>query len=448
MAKKISICTSGSRGDTQPYIALALELQKRGHEVKVCVEERMKDLVESFELPFHKIAGDPTALLWEKDAQEMLRDGKVMQLMKRTEEFNAPFFKQALKDYEEACDGADIIVTGPLCLNQTYCIAERNKVPWIPLLLLPTVSADFPVPFFKASSFGIKFLNKLSWNFIFLMMWSKEKEKINAWRVNHLKIPPITTWKGVVYRFEEGWPLLLGLNKAMLPYGKIPEDYPKNFNVTGFNFVPSVPVEEVDARIIKFVESSDGKPIVYLGFGSMPAPDPSVLLKLSLTVLKHCKVRIIICAGWSALEDLVNPGENNLVTSPDKPVSDSKISLPDDILLISHVSHDYLFPCCSVVVHHCGMGTSAATLKAGTPSVCCPVMLDQPYNATRLNQLGVAPLPIPFEKLNASNLIPALKQVLDTPSMKENAKLIADDIAKENGAQTSADIVENLTSPW
>ena len=87
-----------------------------------------------------------------------------------------------------------------------------------------------------------------------------------------------------------------------------------------------------------------------------------------------------------------------------------------------------MFPCCDVVVHYCGMGISAATLKAGTPSVCFPVMLDQPYNATSLNQLGVAPLPITFEKLNASNLIPTLKQVLDTPSMKEKAKLIA----KEN----------------
>ena len=148
--KKIAICTSGSRGDTQPYVALGLELQSRGHQVTICTEERMRPLVEEFGLPYHKIAGDPTGLLWKKEAQVMLRDGKVMQLLKKTEEHNAPFFKQALADYEAGCEGADVIVSAPLCFNQTYCIAERNGVAWVAVLLGPTKSEDFPFLFLSS----------------------------------------------------------------------------------------------------------------------------------------------------------------------------------------------------------------------------------------------------------------------------------------------------------
>lgn len=39
---KFVIATSGSRGDTQPYCAVGLELQNRGHEVYIAVEERLK----------------------------------------------------------------------------------------------------------------------------------------------------------------------------------------------------------------------------------------------------------------------------------------------------------------------------------------------------------------------------------------------------------------------
>lgn len=49
------------------------------------------------------MAGDPTGVLLEKDAQEMLRDNKIMGLMKKTQAFNEQVYAEALKDYEAAC---------------------------------------------------------------------------------------------------------------------------------------------------------------------------------------------------------------------------------------------------------------------------------------------------------------------------------------------------------
>lgn len=70
-------------------------------------------------------------------------------------------------------------------------------------------------------------------------------------------------------------------------------------------------------------------------------------------------------------------------------------SHPNRLLLL------VLSPCrCCLAVHHCGVGTCGAVLRAGIPSVPCPVMLDQPFLAERLVEAGVACTPLPFHKIS------------------------------------------------
>ena len=447
--KKITICTSGSRGDVQPYVALALQLIDLGHEVKICTEERMRGLVESFNIPFHKIAGDPTAVLWEKEAQVMLRDGKIMKIMSKMKDYILPFFQQALEDYESGCQGSDIIVSGPLCLHQTYSLAEKFKVPFYTVLLAPTKSGDFPLPFIATSSLGFKWLNKLTWNFIMLMLWQNEKNLINPWRVNHLKIPPITDMTGITDKFfTAGLPAIMAINRHLIPTSTRPADWPDHFIVSGFFYVPSTPESDINPAVLKFVSDIGETPLIYLGFGSMPAPEPLVLIKRAMIVARETNAKVILCAGWSEIGQLVNPSETNLITDSNAEKSADKLDLPENLLLLSAVPHDFILPYCDVIVHHCGVGTCAAALRAGSPSVACPVMLDQPSNATRLHQLGVAPPPIPFHQLNARNLVEAIRTILKTPQMKKRAQAIASEIQKENGVLTASQFILQHSQTW
>ena len=58
---KITMLTYGSRGDVQPFIALARELQKNGHDVKLAAPHRFADFVGVYNVPFVSLAGDPFA---------------------------------------------------------------------------------------------------------------------------------------------------------------------------------------------------------------------------------------------------------------------------------------------------------------------------------------------------------------------------------------------------
>ncbi|MBD2535894.1 hypothetical protein H6G97_43805 [Nostoc flagelliforme FACHB-838] len=48
------------------------------------------------------------------------------------------------------------------------------------------------------------------------------------------------------------------------------------------------------------------------------------------------------------------------------------------------------------VVHHGGASTTAAVLRAGTPSLTVPFKACQPVWGEKLTRLGVSPQPIPY----------------------------------------------------
>lgn len=53
----------GSRGDVQPFLALAKGLQQSGHRVRLATHPAFRDLVESYDVEFFSIGGDPKELM-------------------------------------------------------------------------------------------------------------------------------------------------------------------------------------------------------------------------------------------------------------------------------------------------------------------------------------------------------------------------------------------------
>jgi sterol 3beta-glucosyltransferase len=110
----IAMLTAGTRGDTQPYIALGLELRKAGQKVRIAAAENFETLVTGFGLAFHPVHGDI-----EKIASgEMARNArKADNPLKVLFSLNDPKLKALLfnvqRDMFEACRGADVIVYHP-----------------------------------------------------------------------------------------------------------------------------------------------------------------------------------------------------------------------------------------------------------------------------------------------------------------------------------------------
>lgn len=431
---RVVICTSGSRGEVQPYVAVAKGLQARGHNVSLATEMRMKGYVEGYGVDFLPIAGDPTSLLFEKDSQKLLQKGDILKVMKAAGKNEAPFFEQTLHDVATACEGADVVVSGQLVLTKTISAAEKERAGWIPVLLGPSMpTRQFP-PFLLANNLGI--FNRVSYDFIFWAIWKQEQGKVNPWRTNSLKLAPLD---GLMAQIEKRkFKVALAIPECIIPGQKRPMDWSPESCICGPVFMPATPEDRIQARLREFI--SAGEPPVYLGFGSMPAPDPLALVQLAVEVTKSTNRRAVLVAGWSELSRYMQDGVAG---------ENRDLDLPSELFITNEAPHDWLFPRCSALVIHCGLGTAYAALQSGVPVVCCPVMLDQPWVASRLHALGVAAAPVPFHQLTPAKLVAAISSAT-APNVVQRAREMAQEISSYDGLTAVCTMVEEAAEyrPW
>ncbi|OLP95283.1 Sterol 3-beta-glucosyltransferase [Symbiodinium microadriaticum] len=413
---KCAVCNVGTRGDLQPLIALGLGLQKKGWDVVVISEERIRPLVEEFALEFRSIAGDSTGIIFEQEYAEMLAKGKLMAMMQETQKRKATWYEQFLTDLVDKTKDIQMIISGPLVYSETYCVAEKLGVPWIPVLYGPLYpTAEFPNSFVMESNwFG--WLNLFTYNFLFWALWMQEGGQINSFR-EKLGLSPLQVRRGMMTLIEEKQLLVIGgFHEVIIPQPKAPADWPESFFFPNFFFVPDTPADAVPSSLKSFLAQAGSRPVVYLGLGSMPAPRPQELVSLAEAIVEKLEVSAVLCAGWSDISFKSQDTEQRILVTKSAP-------------------HDFLLPRCRVLLHHAGAGTCAAALRAGVPSVCLPVMLDQPNNAKNLTRLGVATPPILFQDVAAGvdRVVESVKTALESSEMRAKAEAIAGRIRESDG---------------
>ena len=413
-ALHVVIVTVGSRGDVQPYLAMGLALQKRGHRVTMALEARMAPLARQFGLATAHIEGDFGGLMFEKGTHEVLARGNLHEIATLLGCWAARWPRAAvLRSYETALQGADVVVGAGMTMTASFSVAESIGAGWLPLLLSPGASAtletsDFPFTFFESLPFWklccfCGCLNRWTYDVVFKKIWADERESINAWRAGSLGLKHIGYARGISDVISRNRvPVIVACSAlACGPHGRRSHDWPDEVALGGFAFVPTVEEagEAVDARLIEFMARAkcDKAPVIYLGFGSCPptAAGPGSLVALAADVCDRLHSRAVIVAGWSGVD--TSAAASNAA-----------------LLIVAQAPHDWLFPRVRCVVHHAGIGTTAAALRSGTPQVPTPFYLDQPSNAALVVRLGAAPSFVRYSaNVSAAALAAAVAKAID-----------------------------------
>lgn len=113
----------------------------------------------------------------------------------------------------------------------------------------------------------------------------------------------------------------------------------------------------------------------------------------------------------------------------------------DLICTVKDAPHSKLFPHVKGIIHHGGVGTMAASLRAGKPQMIIPFSVDQPFWAKRLYRLGYSLMPMREKEVTAEALAGAFNDMDDTEIIRR-AKEIAEVIKRENAL---VDTVKYLT---
>ena len=98
------------------------------------------------------------------------------------------------------------------------------------------------------------------------------------------------------------------------------------------------------------------------------------------------------------------------------------------------------------MVHHGGMGTTAAGLRAGIPSVIIPTGADQPFWAQRVEQLGVGVHCASFSKVTADQLAAALREVTTDTALRQRAAALGERIRAEDGVGQAVAVIQKQLS--
>lgn len=416
---RIVIASAGSTGDVAPYTGVAATLASRGHDVVVTAARDVAHLVTDVGL---EVAELPLSAHDQLDGFTPTpgfrgRMAAMQWLARQAKEQAEPTTRALLGILQ----GADAVVLSPLMIVGMQ-VAEGLGIPSLGLYLQPMT----PTRAYTPSALGLPSLggplNKAVGDW-FLDTAAKPHWPLVQRLRAELGLPPAPSPGR--YRREamrHGWPLLHGFSRHVVRHEP---DWPANVRTVGYCWPATDPSWQPEPALDAFLASGPA-PIV-VSFGSAPFGDPAEARRTVVDAARRAGVRVVLQAGWARLDEA--EGSH------------------DDLCVVGHVPHDWLFPRAAAVAHHCGAGTTAAGLRAGIPAIPVPVMLDQPFWATRLYELGVAPRPIQAASLDTDRLAAAFTAVTTDPSYRDRARALAELIATEDGNGAVADVVEMLGSP-
>jgi UDP:flavonoid glycosyltransferase YjiC (YdhE family) len=393
---RVLIVTAGSRGDVAPFTGLGQRLEQAGHQVAIAAHAVFAELVRGCGLEYRGLPGDPVELTRARQAAPSPEAGRSI--------FTAFLEELAEGLIAATAAGTDLLITAfgpaPLCRVVAEGFGIRSVGAY---LVAPAPTAAFPLPGWPGPGdlgpagdleAGRQLLGRASVLYAEVLARLRARLGLPATTEPANASPPV------------GWLICHGFSPAVVSR---PDDGPPAVRVTGY-WWPARPTGwHPPTELLDFLQA--GPAPVFVGFGSMAPTEGEWLTEVVAAAVKQARVRAVVQAGWAGLS-----------------------LFDDDILLVGDVPHDWLFPHMAAVVHHAGAGTTGAGLRAGVPAVAVPVLLDQPFWAACLHQLGVAPCPLPQRGLTAEALAGAMRSCVDDAAYRNRAADLAARIRAEDGA--------------
>jgi sterol 3beta-glucosyltransferase len=414
---RILLMTYGTRGDVEPFLALAEGFVKAGYSARLAAPETYAHLAAGTGVEYVPLPGDP-----EKLSAEMVRNAGVnpLRMVAVMARFVFPLAAGVYRRLRETAPGADAVVHSFLFTHAGYEIARSLGVPDFSAQMFPMFAptAEFAAPGFPDRPLPgvLRRITHILFNTIFRYGGGMLYNRI---RRNRPESPPLTGWP-FDRKTGRATPLLFGFSEHVVPR---PADWPEHVHITGY-WQPAPPrEEEIPAEVRRFIES--GPAPVFVGFGSYAEQDAFRLRGIARAALRRAGRRGILYAGKGTRQ------ENG----------------SRDLLMVGSIPYRWLFPRMSAVVHHGGAGTTGAGLRAGIPNIVVPFTADQPFWAGRVRALGAGPEPIPPGKLTAERLAAAIDRALNDEAMRERCRALGKKLDAEDGVGRAVELVERERIP-
>ena len=414
---KFVLASYGTRGDIEPCVAVGRELLRRGHDVRMAVPPDLVGFAE---------AAGPAAVPYGPDLQAVLdahrnfwthffrNFWKIQDLIRLRREVVEPFiqcWKDIITTLTSLAEGADLLVTGVNFEDAAGNVAEYYDIPLATLHLFPLRANGQFLPFLPAP-LGRSAMKVSEW-----MAWRAAK-KVEGVQRGELGLPKAR--KPSPRRITERGSLeIQAYDEVCFPglaaeWAKWDGRRP---------FVGALTMElptDADAEVASWIAA--GTPPIFFGFGSLPVDSAADTLAMISAACAQLGERALVCSAGTDF---------------------SHVTHFEHVKVVGTMNYAAAFPACRAVVHHGGLGTTAAGLRAGVPTLILSTDLDQTLWGARVKRLKVGTARR-FSTTTQKSLVADLRTILD-PQCVARAREIATQMTKPaESVAAAADLVENF----
>lgn len=385
---KFALASYGTRGDIEPSAAVGRELQRRGHDVCLAVPPGLRDFAEaaglaavSYGPPIEEFLDeDVLRNMWANFFRNAWTISGPINLVRKIWEPIILHWAQVNKTLVSLAEGADLLSTGINFEQAAANVAEYYDIPLATLHHFPMrangqLVPTMPAPLVRSSMTAIEWL-----------FWRSTKEVENEQR-GELGLPNATS-RSQRRIAERGALEIQGYDQVCFPglaaeWAKWDGHRP---------FVGALTMElatAADDGVTSWIAA--GTPPICFSSGSIPVESPSELVDMIGATCAQLGERALVCFGGTDFSDVAHP---------------------DNVKLVGPVNYATVFPACRAVVHHGGSGTTAASLRAGIPTLIQWSSADQPYWGAQVKRLKVGGARR-FSATTRESLVQDLTEILD-----------------------------------
>jgi UDP:flavonoid glycosyltransferase YjiC (YdhE family) len=409
---KFVLAAHGTRGDVEPCAAVGVELQRRGHEVRMAVPPNLVGFVESAGL---------SAVAYGPDTREQVvavanfthnafRIQNPVNFVRAGKELFVEGWAEMSRTLTSLADGADLLLTGQTYHGVVANVAEYYDIPVAGLHHFPVrVNGQIGLPFLPSPTPAVRTTLKTGW-WLYSHIITKADEDAQR---RELGLPRATA-PAAQRMAERGSLEIQAYDQALFPglaaewNGRRP-------------FVGALTLElgaDGDDEVASWIAA--GTPPIYFGFGSTPVQSPTDTVAMITEACAELGERALIYSGATGSESIPHP---------------------DHVELVGQVNYATTLPMCRAAVHHGGAGTTAASLRAGLPTLILWDVADQFIWAAQVKRLKVGSAKR-LSNITRKSLVRRLRKIL-APDCVARARQIAPRMTKPAvGVATAADLLE------
>ena len=413
---KVLFTSVGTRGDMEPFLAIAEIVRERGHEVVCAFPEQFRDLAESSGMRFESLGREFLDLL-DSPAGKAAMGGAATGMQKfrayaRLARLSTGVNKALVRAQKEIVDREqpDRIVHNAKAVYPVIWSALGGGYALLvsPVPYLHYVKSHAHIGL--NGDYGA-FINGLTYRLadfglVTTIMMAARWLGLRG-KVTRRAVRSALDTKDVIYT----------ISPTLFPR---PEYWPPYRQVLGYHERSPDPNWIPGETLADFLERHNK--ILLVTFGSMTNPEPEEKTRIFLDILRAHGIPAIFVTGAGGL---VAPAEYDA----------------EHIHFIERIPYQLILPRVYGMVHHGGSGTTHMAFKYGCATMAVPHIIDQFVWGDLVADLGAGPKGIPIAKLTRQALEPRLLDLWENPAYKAKARALAEQMQAEDFREMLGDSI-------